>query len=450
MSLIKKIKDYYKSTGNILFTTPSHSQGNFIIPEAEHILGNKYFKSDFSEIEGFDNLRFPEGAIKALHNKISDIYKSKASFMLINGSTSGILAAMLAVLKNNDKVLIARNCHISVYNGLVLTGANPVWFLPEIDTKWGIYKGVTKKDIEPLLAKNKDIEALIITSPTYEGIFSNVYEISEICKKYNIKLIVDEAHGALLNFADFKNKPAILAGADISIQSLHKTAGAINPAALLHISKTSDILPQDIQEALNLTNTSSPSYPLMADIEATIDFLESSKGRYYIKDLLALIDKFKRQLPPAIEIYEENNDPTKLLLKFNDRNADSAAEILNSKYKIEEEYSTSNAMLFITGIGTDSKKLDSLSIALNNIVKSLPSQKMKKNEDLKTILPVMKYTPREAYQLPKKSVDKNNCTGCICGEYIMKYPPGIPVLLPGEIIQKQHLQHINKSKIQII
>ena len=107
-------------------------------------------------------------------------------------------------------------------------------------------------------------------------------------------------------------------------------------------------------------------------------------------------------------------------------------------------------MLFITGIGTDSKKLDSLSIALNNIVKSLPSQKMKKNEDLKTILPVMKYTPREAYQLPKKSVDKNNCAGCICGEYIMKYPPGIPVLLPGEIIQKQHLQHINKSKIQII
>ena len=450
MSLIKKIKDYYKKTGNILFTTPSHSQGNFIIPEAEHILGNKYFKSDFSEIEGFDNLRFPEGVIKALHNKISDIYKSKASFMLINGSTSGILAAMLAVLKNNDKVLIARNCHISVYNGLVLTGAHPVWFLPEIDSKWGIYKGVAKKDIEPILAKNKDIKALIITSPTYEGIFSNVDEISEICQKYNVKLIVDEAHGALINFADFKNKPAILAGADISIQSLHKTAGAVNPAALLHISKTSDILPQDIQEALNLTNTSSPSYPLMADIEATVNFLESSKGRHYINNLLGLIDKFKRKLPPVIEIYEENNDPTKLLLKVNGYDADSAAEILNSKYKIEEEYSTCNAMLFITGIGTDSKKLDSLSMALNNIVKSLPSQKTQKNEDLKTILPIMKYTPREAYQLPKRSVNKNKCTGCICGEYIMKYPPGIPLLLPGEIIQKQHLQNINKSKIQII
>lgn len=451
MSLIKKIKDYYKKPNSLLFTTPSHAQGNFVIPKAEQILGTEYFKSDFSEIEGFDNLRAPQNTIKSLLKHISDIYQSKASFMLINGSTSGIIAAMLTVLKDNDKVLVARNCHISVYNGLVLTGAVPVWFTPAYEPHWGIYKGVKAADIELYLKHNKDIKALIITSPTYEGIFSNISEISEVCKKHNVILIVDEAHGALLNFGSFKSKPAIQLGADISIQSLHKTAGGINPSALLHISKSSDILPQNVQTALNLINTTSPSYPLMADIEATVNYLYSSKGKNHISSLLKYIKHFKMSLPHGIDAYSDNNDPTKILLKFSAYNADNIAEILNKKFNIEEEYSTEKAMLFITGIGTTSNALKHLLEALKAILNEADiSCSLTNSFYLHQIAPNMQFTPRTAHNKPKKLIQKNKSAGQVCGECIIKYPPGIPLLLPGEIIQPAFIPFIEKDEILII
>ena len=452
MSLIKKIKDYYKERKSLLFTTPSHSQGNFISPEAKAILGQKYFKADFSEIEGFDNLRCPKSSIKGVLDKISQIYDSKASFMLINGSSSGIIASMLSILREGDKVLIARNCHISVYNALVLTGAKPVWFYPKFNKEWGIYKGVEASDIEEKIKHDTDIKALVITSPTYEGIYSDVQAISNICKKHNVKLIVDEAHGALLNFGAFNSKPAIKSGADVSIQSLHKTAGAINPAALLHISKTSDIEPQTLQNSLNLINTSSPSYPLMADIEATVDFLSSKSGKKHIEKLLEDIEIFKKSLPDTVKIFSQNNDPTKILLQFLNNNAQDIAEILNNKYKIEEEYSTEKALLFITGIGTDSKKLSKLSAAINKISKELLTSSQNIS-GLNTAydLPVkIKYTPRKAYQTTKVSIKKSQACDKVCGEIIMKYPPGVPLLLPGELITQEHIKYIDKNEIKII
>lgn len=452
MSIIKKIIDYYKIDNSRLFTTPSHSLGSFIVPEAKEILGSKYFKADFSEIEGFDNLRDPKNTIKNLLGILAGIYDTKATFILTNGSTSGILAAMFSLLQDGDKVLIARNCHISVYNGLVLTGACPVWFTPKYDSQWGIYKGVETEDIEKYFLQNEDIKALVITSPTYEGLFSNIQDISKICSKYKVKLVVDEAHGALLNFGKFKYKPAIQLGADIAIQSLHKTAGAINPAALLHISKTSDISPECLQNALNLINTTSPSYPLIADVEATVKYLNSKNGKSHINGLLKEINDFTNSLPDSIRVYSGNNDPTKILLQFNDHNAMEIAEILNTKYRIEEEYSTEKALLFITGIGTDKNKLNHLLTALKQILKTISN---KKDSWLsacylpKTLIET-KYLPRNAYKMPKTTIKKSESEGKICGECIIKYPPGIPLLLPGEIIRKEHIQYIENDYIQII
>ena len=448
MSLIKKIKDYYKKNKTYLFTTPSHSQGNFIIPVLKEIIGKNYFKNDFSEIEGFDNLREPEGVIKKLLNDISKIYDTKATFMLTNGSTSGIVAAMLAVLKTDDKVIIARNCHISVYNGLVLSGARPVWFLPEFDNNWGIYKGITGADIKKQIAQNPDAKALIITSPTYEGTFSEIEDIAKLCKKKNITLIVDEAHGALLNFGHFKVRPAIQCGADISIQSLHKTAGAPNPCAVLHISKSSKISAESIQQALNLINTTSPSYPMMCAIEGTVKYLNSQKGKKHITKLFKMIDDFKKTLPDSVEIYSNNNDITKILLKIKGVNSLAVAELLNNEFNIEEEFSTDEALLFITGIGTDSKKLKALQKALKKISK----MRIDKREDQSTLsysLPQMIYTPAEAYKKNKITIDANNAEGKISAEAIVKYPPGIPVLLPGEVIDLNSMFSIEKSQITI-
>ena len=448
MSIIKKIKNYHKSSKNILFTTPSHSLGNFIIPSLKNILGEKYFKSDFSEIEGFDNLRNPEGIIKNLQNSIANIYNTNASFILTNGSTSGIIAAMQAVLKPNDKVLIARNCHISVYNGLVLTGAEPIWFYPEYDNKWGIFKGVTVKDVQNIINNHKDIKALIITSPTYEGNFSNIKELSEICHKNNIILIVDEAHGALLNFSYLKDKSAIQCGADVTIQSLHKTAGAPNPCALMHISGNINI--SKIQNALNLINTTSPSYPLIASIEATVNYLKSQKGKHKITKLFSDIEKFRLNLDKNITVYSGINDPSKILLKFANIDSQKAANILNKKYKIEEEFTNNQALLFITGIGTDTQKLKILSKTLNNIAKIKLNTNVKDDKFTDFVIPKVKYLPRTANFMETKTINKENSIGLVSGETIVPYPPGIPLIIAGEIITKEILSKIDKQNINVI
>lgn len=450
MSLIKKIKNYYKEEKSLLFTTPSHSQGDFIPDEANNLLGEKFYKSDFSEIEGFDNLRNPNGVIKDLQEEIARIYGAQSSFILTNGSTSGILASMLSVLNPNDKVLIARNSHISVYNGLVLTGAVPVWFVPDYDEDWRIYKGIEPDAIEKLLVENQNTKALILTSPTYEGIFSDIDGIAAVCKKYNTKLIVDEAHGALLNFGDFKTKNAIHLGADISVQSLHKTAGAPNPCALLHLSEKSEIMPFQIQNALNILNTTSPSYPLMCAVEACISFLSSDEGKNKVRDLLHAIEDFKRELPESVTIYEGFNDPSKLLISVKNKDAEFIADILNNDYKIEEEFSTSTAMLFITGIGTTELKLKRLTYALKDIITKFDIPDRKNENHLRNLhQPEIKYLPRDAYFKKKKCVQQKSALNKICAECIMKYPPGIPLIVPGEIINEDILKQCNTESIEI-
>ena len=453
MSLIRKIvynKKINKKACN--FTTPSHSQGDFVCPDAEKMLGRKFFECDYSETEGFDNLRAPDGVLKELQYNISKIYTSKNSFILTNGSTSGIIAAMLAVLSPHDEVLIARNCHVSVYNGLVLTGARPVWFLPERDEKWDIFKSVTPDIIEKNLKANPLIKAVIITSPTYEGVYSSIPQISEVTKKYGAVLIVDEAHGALCNFArDYTGyAPAIVSGADISVHSLHKTAGAPNPCALLHIAKSSKVSAQAVQDALNLITTTSPSYPLMTAIEAVVEFLFSDKGRTEIRKLYDMVEDFitKASNIEDVEIYSGFCDKSKILLRMKSLPALAVAKILNEDFKIEEEFSNDNSLLFLTGIGTTKRKFDTLFNALKEI------SVMEVDSDFtaeKTLisLPQMIYTPREAYFHPSEYIDTENAAGRICAEVVLPYPPGIPVILPGERITENNMNFIMTEKVKV-
>ena len=265
MTIVNFIENYKKNK-KILFTTPSHSQGEFVAPNSKKMLGTQFFSCDYSEIEGFDNLSNPIGMLRSAQEDASAIYGSKATFFLTNGSTSGIIAAMYTLLRRNDKVIIARNCHKSVYNGLVLTGAIPIWMMPEYNSEWGIYDSLNITYLEELIIRNKDVKAVIITNPTYEGVMFDVSRISEMCRKHSVFLIVDEAHGALWNFHKSIGTPSILQGADIVVQSLHKTAGAMNPAALLHVGWNSPLEAKYVQQALNLFTTTSPSYPLLLNI----------------------------------------------------------------------------------------------------------------------------------------------------------------------------------------
>lgn len=460
MSIIRKIKDYYKFSKNkLLFTTPSHTQGEFIIPVMKKMLGEKFFKCDFSEIEGFDNLRQPETIIKDLMFQISQIYGTKQSFVLTNGSTSGIIASMLALLKKGDSVIVARNCHISIYNGLVLTGANPIWVMPEYNPDWDIFTNINPDKIENIFKTNNKIKACIITSPTYEGSYSDIETISKICKKYSAKLIVDEAHGALLNFFDTEIQPAVKSGADISIHSLHKTAGAPNPCSLLHISQNSEINPDLIQQGLNLINTTSPSYPLMLAVEATVKYLASKQGKTKLKDLYKNISDLKKNSNKKINYYNSRYaDESKILLKFDNVDSMLAAEILNKQFNIEEEYTNRKSLLFITGIGTTKNKLNKLKAALNKIAENKTLTKTVNNlSENRFTIPKACYTPSDIHNMPDVStieIPIDFALDKIAAEPVAAYPPGIPLVLPGEILCNDVLNQIKqlceKDSIKIL
>ena len=447
MTIGKKIKKIAKSD-RVLFTTPSHDRDSYVIPEVSAFLGRKFYFHDLSEINDLDNLAEPEEDILESMKHSAELVGVKDLFYLVNGSTSGILASMLSVLKDNDKVLISRNCHKSVLNGLVLTGAKPIWILPEIDEKWGIFKPISPEKISEKLDENIGVKAVIITSPTYEGISSDVIKIAEICHKKNVILIVDEAHGALKSFSPENfGECAVKLGADIAVQSLHKTCGAPNPCATLQ--SNGKISAEKIQNALNLVNTTSPSYPLIASIEGTINFLFSKKGQEKIKELIVGINQLKQAFAGNSNIeFLNSNDLTKIIVKVNGLTGFELSDILFQKFNIEDELTNHEVSVLLTGIGTTKRKLKTFEKALKSI---LATNYPSKNKTYISPFEIEKaeISPREAYFAEKEEIETEKTLGRICGEIITEYPPGIPLLILGEKIGQKQIDYLKEKKKSI-
>ncbi len=436
MSIIKLLS---KKLDRIIFTTPSHNQKAVFSQEY-----TSFYKQDYSEIDGFDNLQNPVNSILMAQGKVSDILKTKQTFFVVQGATTAILAAMKALIKPSERVLVARNCHKTVFSGLILTGGVVDWFMPETDEKWGIYTKIDPKKLESTLELNQ-YKVFIMTSPTYEGVNSDINEISKVCKKHNVYLIVDEAHGALYNFSDKLPKTAIEQGADVSVNSLHKTAGALNQTAVLNISNTINNVDVTVfQAALNLFQTTSPSYPLLSNIEACFNFLNSKDGKKEIDNLILEIEKTKSELKRfGVEFYDdENHDSTKILLRKNGISGFDLSDSLFNEFNIEDEMTNQNSCLFLSGIGTTRQKLDKLKQALKKI-QTNPSFEFE-NIDFQPY-PIVKLQPVETFNRNFIYVNKNNSLLKISNKMILPYPPGIGLLYPGEAIQKWHLTYLNND-----
>ena len=331
-----------------LFTTPSHGQKFFILSKFR-----QFYKYDISETDTHN----PQEALKKAEEKASKIYKTKRTHFLTNGSTSGIITAILTCVDKNDKVLVWKDSHICHKNAIKLAGAIPVFYDVEIDEKFGISKSINIDYIKNMLEEHKP-KAIIVTSPTYEGIVSDIKMIKEICKRTNTYLIVDEAHGALYPFSDKLPETSINI-ADFTVQSLHKTAGGLNPTALLHNNTN-----LDSDEALKLVNTTSPSYPLLASIEKNINYLNSSKGRKKIDELIENINELKKNCP-NIE-FCDYNDVTKILIKHAGMTGFELSEKLFEN-RIEDEKTNEKSTMLLTGLGTDKQKLRALEKVLKKL-----------------------------------------------------------------------------------
>ncbi len=336
MSLISILKRKNRKT---LFTTPSHD-GKLCIYHKFY----QWYRSDISEVDAYN----PEEALELAEKKATKSYGTQSTHFLTNGSSCGIIASTLATCKRGDKLLIWNKSHPCHRNAGMLAGAEIIEYELPYNKEWGIYERL--ENIDELLDKYSP-KAIIVTSPSYEGIVSDIPKISEACKKRGIYLIIDEAHGALYPFSEELPQSAIKY-ADFTVQSLHKTAGGINPTALLHCN--CDL---DIKKALKMISTTSPSYPMLATIEANINFLNSKKGRKKIAELISQIKEIKSELT-NLEFY--GDDITKILVKKSGLTGFELSEILFDKLNIEDERTNEKSTMLLTGLGTTKEKLNRL------------------------------------------------------------------------------------------
>lgn len=339
---------FRKKQHKLLFTTPSHSQKFCIVNKFRH-----WYQYDISETDTHN----PQAALDEAQKKATEIYGTKQTLFLTNGSTSGIITGVFACVNREDKVLIWRNAHRCHKNAVELAGAFPVYYDLPTDTEWGIPQKTTAKILEPYF-ENETIKAVIVTSPSYYGIVSDIKEIKKLCEKYGAYLIVDEAHGALYPFSDRLPDSAVNV-ADITVQSLHKTAGGLNPTALLHSN-----LDKNIQKYFDKINTTSPSYPMLASIEANISYLNSQRGKKNIDKLIDNIGKLKENCP---NIDFDGDDITKILIKKEGLSGYKLSEILFDKYDIEDEITNEVSTMLLCGIGTTTKKLEKLQKVLKKL-----------------------------------------------------------------------------------
>ena len=341
LSLINLLR---KKNRKLLFTTPSHGQKFFIFNKFR-----QFYKYDISETDTQD----PQTVLDAIQKKAASIYGTKYTYFLTNGSSSGIIAAVLACTNKDDKVLLWRNAHPCHLNAVKLAGCEPVFYDLPIDKEWGI---PTKT--HPDLIDIKGTKAVIVTSPTYEGIVSDIKALKEVCANNDAYLIVDEAHGALYPFSDRLPQSAVNI-ADFTIQSLHKTAGGLNPTALLH--SNCDI---DPAQALSMINTTSPSYPLLASIEANVNYLNSLKGKKKIETLIDNIINIKES---CTNITFGGDDITKILIRKDGYTGFELSEKLFNDFNIEDEKTNKISTMLLCGIGTTKQKLQKLQQALQKI-----------------------------------------------------------------------------------
>lgn len=447
---------------NLLNLLKQYSKENKI---AMHMPGHKrditqqYLKDlnagyDITEIDGFDNLHQPKGILLESMKKASHLWGAKHSFYLINGTTCGILSAIYATTNPGDKILLMRNSHKSVYNTIEIRALNPIFIQPPFDNETGIYCSVDVESIKNAIKLNPDIKLIVITSPSYEGIISDIKSICQIAHQNNIAVLVDEAHGAHLDFTDYFSGGAIKAGADIVVQSLHKTLPSLTQTAILHIN--SNLIDKNaVSNALAIFQTSSPSYLLLSSIDSCVDFIKAQGKDYFKKwesNLKCFFEKIKNLkvlsiLTPSSlnNIYKFDFSKIVILTAKSNISGADLMKILRENYKIELEMASSYYAIAMTAMLDTKENLLKLANALIEIDNSLKG--VNNNWQLPTpTLPTRICSINEALKLQKTQNLLKSSAGKVCAEYVWCYPPGIPLIIPGEIVNKQFVDLIENYK----
>lgn len=438
----------YTGSGPVAFHMPGHKLGKGLPRE---VLDN-IASLDLTEIPGTDNLHYPTGVIREAQELAAKAFLADKTFFLVNGSTCGIQAMIMSICRPGGKLIVSRDCHKSVIGGMMLGGITPVYISPEYDSRFGIPSSIAYEGLEEVLKKNSDCSAVLITRPNYYGVCSDIESIARLVHSYGKILAVDEAHGAHLRFGNELPVCAMQAGADICVQSAHKTLPAFTQGAYLHVK--SDVVDLDkVKFYLNLLQTSSPSYIIMISLDVARAFMEY-EGPELIGGLLENVRWLKRVSGGSRFVFLEDD-------KNSGRRADETRLVINTKgmgitgfetdrilrqyYGIQVEMSDLFNIVCIATVSDGREDFEKLSGALAEIHKNF-----RENPPLADIyfspliIPERKLELKDALEYKGKYVKLNEAAGRISLGMVTPYPPGIPVICPGEVINGEIIDYINK------
>lgn len=442
--------------------------------------GSKPYEIDITEIEGFDDLHHADGILEDAQRRAAKVYHADETHFLVNGSTVGILSAIAGVTNKGDTILVARNCHKSVYHAIYMNELKPVYLMPAFDSDAQLNTEVSADDVREALEKNPKIRAVVIVSPTYDGVVSDVEAIAEAVHEKGIPIIVDEAHGAHFGFHSYFPENANVRGADIVIHSLHKTLPSLTQTALLHMN--GEIVRREkVRRYLHMLQSSSPSYVLMASIDACVDMLENQGEELfdpYVEMLKRTRDRLTR-LQYLRVIQTEHFDRSKIVISVKDTDMESGQlyRLLLEMYHLQMEMVAGTYVLAMTSVGDTEKGMERLADALEEIDlrigKQMPEERKLGGKaaresasraigeqtmqsgmplDMRMPMPEVVYSIADMENLPDDVAEKpedhlpvgeirnlpwKDSVGYVAAEYAYLYPPGCPLIVPGERVSQE-------------
>ncbi len=440
------------------FHIPGHKKGAGIDPEFRSFIGDNALSIDLINIGPLDDLHQPKGIIKQAQDLAAEAFGADHTFFSVQGTSGAIMTMVMAVCGPGDKIIVPRNVHKSVMSAIVFSGAVPIFIHPEIDNHLGISHGITTDSVEKALEQHPDAKGLLVINPTYFGIAGNLKKIVDIAHSYDVPVLVDEAHGVHIHFHEGLPLSAMQAGADMAATSVHKLGGSMTQSSILNV-KEGLVSANRVQSILSMLTTTSTSYLLLASLDVARKRLvteghdlnvKTISLANYMRDKINEIDKLYcvgREILGTKAAFDF--DPTKLVISVKDLGiTGSDAEVwLREKYNIEVEMSDLYNILCIVTPGDTKKEAELLIAALADLSDEVShySESRIVPQVLLPDIPLLAISPRDAFYSETEVVPFEESAGRIIAEFIMVYPPGIPIFIPGEIITEENLTYIQTN-----
>lgn len=444
----------YKSNRIVSFDVPGHKQGR-ATTQLTAFLGKDCMSVDVNSMKPLDNLCHPTSVIKESMDLAAAAFGAAHAFFMVNGTSSAVQTMVMSVCKHGDKIIMPRNVHRSAINALILSGAQPIYVDPKMNSDLGISLGMTVEGVKKAIEEHPDAKAVLVNNPTYYGICSNLQEIVRIAHHAGMKVLVDEAHGTHFYFGENLPVNAMSAGADMAAVSMHKTGGSLTQSSLLLLGE--GVNHDYVRQIINLTQTTSASYLLMSSLDIARANL-AINGKNIFRKVVDIVTYAREEINRlggyyafADEIVDGDAvyafDTTKL--SIHTRNIGLAGievyDLLRDDFGIQIEFGDIGNILAIISVGDRHQDIERLIAALAEI-KRIYQKNPTGLYDHEYIEPKVELTPQAAFYAPKVSLPLDRTEGCVCGEFVMCYPPGIPILAPGEKITKDILDYIRFAK----